>query len=172
MNRILCYFAGLGFFVSLAVHLISLSGVYVGNKAPIDVILFAGILIVLLATIFKLKNNHDLHIFGNTRSSGILKYIKIIYKDTPRFVITLMIVSVLYAVLNFYLSKNATGGEFPDIIDSKYMAIKYSSIMKEITESEYWRMKANEYRYFSGQWMAIFAFFVSILWPHRKSQNT
>lgn len=43
--------------------------------------------------------------------------------------------------------------------------------MKEITESEYWRMKANEYRGYSGEWMAIYAFSVSILWPHYKSQK-
>lgn len=168
MKKFLFYLAVSGLIISLLIHLISLSGTYIGGIVPINTICFIGILIVLLAATLKLRKNQELTNFSITKSGSIVKFLNFTYKDTPKFILILTTTLILYAVLNYFLSNDAYKGYFPDIIDGNFVAIKYGSFMKEISESEYFRMKANKYRSSSGEWMAIYAFALSTLWPQNK----
>lgn len=165
MKKILCYIAGTGFILGLIVHVISLFGIYLGEKFPIIWALHIGIFVVWLPAILELKKNPELNQQNLNSMSNPFKFFGIIFKNTPRPVIIISVFFFFYATINFSLFMIVGQGGVPDIIDGKYVIHNHGSIINELTEIEYYKMKANEIRGFSGHWMAFYSFATAILWP-------
>lgn len=62
-------------------------------------------------------------------------------------------------------------GGVPGIMDGKYVIHNRGSIVKELTETEYFKMKAHETLEFSGHWMTFYAVAMGILWPKANKQE-
>lgn len=56
-------------------------------------------------------------------------------------------------------------------MDGKYVIHNRGSIVKELTETEYFKMKAHETLEFSGHWMTFYAVAMGILWPKANKQE-
>ena len=171
MKKTLCFIAGLGLLLGFIVHVVSLFGFYIGEKFPFIWALHVGIFIVWLPAILELKKNPELNQQNAVNFSNPFKVFGIIFKDTPKPVMIISVVFFFYATINFLLFMLAGQGGVPDIIDGKYVIHNHGSIMNELTETEYFKMKANEIRGFSGHWMAFYGFAMGILWPKIKTQQ-
>ena len=159
MKQALCYIAGLGLILGLIVHVVSLFDIYIGDKLPYIWIFHAGIFIVWIPVIFEFKKNSNFR----TRMKPS-EFFRSIFKDTPKPVMVISIVFFLYAIINFILSLQVSGGGIPDLMDGKYVIHNHGSVIKELTETEYLKMKANEIRSFSGLWMAFYGLAMGIFW--------
>jgi hypothetical protein len=165
MKRILCYIAGIGFILGLIVHLISLFGIYLGDKFPVIWALHIGIFLVWIPAIFELTKNPELNQQNFNSMSNPFKFFGIIFKNAPGPVMIISVVFFFYATINFSLFMLAGQGGVPDIIDGRYVIHNHGSIINELTEMEYYKMKANVIRGFSGHWMAFYSVATAILWP-------
>jgi hypothetical protein len=171
MKKTLCYIAGLGFILGLIVHIVSLFGIYLGEKIPFIWVLHVGIFIVWLPAVLELRKNTELKQPNFGTMVNPFKFFGIIFKDTPKPVMIISVVFFFYAMINFFLFMQAGQGGVPDIMDGKYVIHNHGSIIKELTETEYFKMKANEIRGFSGHWMAFYGLAMGILWPKTDKQE-
>jgi len=171
MKKTLCIIAGIGFALGLIVHVISLAGIYIGDKVPYIWGLHVGIFVVWLPAILELRKNPDLKQPSFGTMTNPFKFFGTIFKDTPKPVMIISVVFFFYAMINFFLFMQAGGGGVPDIMDGKYVINNHGSIIRELTESEYFKMKANEIRGFSGHWMAFYGLAMGILWPKKETQE-
>jgi len=165
MKKTLCYIAGLGLILGLIVHVISLFGIYIGDRIPFVWVLHVGIFIVWIPAILELKKNPEFQQPDFKTSMNPKKFYGAVFKDTPKPIMYLSIGFFIYAAINFILFMQASGGGVPDIMDGKYVINNHGSIIRELTEIEYFKLKANELRGFSGHWMAFYGFAMGILWP-------
>ncbi len=171
MKKHFCFIAGLGFTLGLIVHIISLQGIYIGDKAPYIWVLHAGILVVWLPAILEFKKNPDLKQPSSSTITNPFKFYGTIFKDTPKPVMIISVVFFFYAMINFILFMQAGEGGIPDIIEGKYVIHNHGSIIRELTELEYDKIRANEIRGFSGHWMAFYGVATGILWPKKETQG-
>jgi hypothetical protein len=59
----------------------------------------------------------------------------------------------------------------PDIIDGKYVLENHGTLIRELSEVEYFKLRANEIRGFSGHWMVFYSLSMGILWPKDRMSN-
>ncbi len=171
MKKTLCCLAGLGLVLGLIVHIISLLGIYIGDKTLFILILHIGIFIVWIPAILELKKNSEFQQPEFMTNINPKKLFGAIFKDTPKPVLYISIGFFIYATINFILFIQASGGGVPDFLDGKYVLNNRGSIIRELTESEYYRMKANELRGLSGHWMSFYGFAMGILWPKKINEK-
>lgn len=171
MKKTLCYIAGLGLILGFIVHIVSLIGIYIGDKFPYIWALHIGVFIVWIPAILELRKNPEIKNPNFKTSINPFKFFRIIFKDTPRPVMIISIIFFFYASINFWLFTQASSGGVPEVIDGKYVINNHGSIIKELTESEYFKMKANDIRGFSGHWMAFYGLAVGILWPKKETHE-
>lgn len=171
MKKTLCIIAGIGFVLGLIVHLISLAGIYIGDKVPYIWGLHIGVFIVWLPAILELRKNPDLKQPSFGTMTNPFKFFGTIFKDKPKPLMIISVVFFFYAIINFSLSMQAGEGGVPDIMDGKFIINNHGSIIRELTEVEYNRMRANEIRGFSGHWMAFYSFAMGILWTQTDKQE-
>ena len=172
MKKTLCFIAGLGLILGLLVHVISLLGIYIGDKVPFVWVLHLGIFIVWLPAILILKKNPDFQQPDFKTSLNPKKFYGSLFKDSPKPIMIISLFFFVYAMINFFLFIQAGQGGVPSIIDGKYVINNHGSIIKELTETEYFKMKANEIRGFSGHWMAFYGISMGILWPKKDKQES
>lgn len=164
MKKTLCYIAGLGLIFGLIIHIISLFGIYIGDKIPFIWALHIGVLIVWLSAIWELRKNPALKSQNFGTITSPLKFFGIIFKDIPKPVMILSVVFFVYATINSFLFIQTVGG-MPDIVDGKYVILDHGTIISDLSETEYFKMKANEIRGFSGHWIGFYGLAMGILWP-------
>lgn len=169
MKKIICYIAGLGLIFGLIIHIISLFGIYIGDKIPFIWALHIGVFIVWLPAILELRKNPVLKSqnFGTITSS--LKFFGIIFKDTPKPIMILSVVFFVYATINSFLFIPSVG-RMPGIVDGKYVILDHGTIISNLSEAEYFKLKANEILLFSGYWIGLYGLAMGILWPKIDKQ--
>jgi hypothetical protein len=168
MKKLFCFLAALGLILGLIVHIVSLSGIYIGNKFPFVWSLNIAILIVWIPALLELIRDPDLKQFRLHGNKNPIEFLKIIFKNTPKPVVILIIIFFIYMGINFFLFLNTNGGGVPEIMNGKYVIQNHGSIIKELSDIEYLKMQANEIRGFSGHWMAFNAIAMGILWPNKE----
>lgn len=171
MKKTLCFISGLGFILGFIVHVVSLLGIYLGEKFPFIWALHVGIFIVWLPAILELNKNPELKQQNIGTLSNPFKFFGIMFKNAPKPIMIISVVFFFYATINFLLYMLAGQGGVPDIIDGKYVIHNHGSIINELSETEYLKMKANVIRGFSGHWMAFYGVAMGILWPKTDKQQ-
>lgn len=170
MRKILCCLATLGLTLGLIVHIISLIGIYIEDKVPYIWVLHVGVFIVLFPAILELRKNQELLKANAKTKRNPLKFFKMMFKDAPAPFMYLFILFFIYSFINFFLFMDVGMNGVPSIIDGKYVINNHGSIIKELTEAEYFKMKANELRGFSGHWMLFYGVAMGVLWPPKKKE--
>ncbi len=165
MNKALCIIAVIGFTLSLIAHIVSVSGIYIGEQFPFVWALHLGIFVVWLPTILKLKNKTGFSKRDRKYGDSLKMFFKAIFFDMPKPVMIISLFCFVYATLNFWLFMDAGQGGTPSIVDGKYLLQNHGLLIKELTESEYFKLKANEIRGFSGHWMMFYSVAMGVLWP-------
>ncbi|MBN2695158.1 hypothetical protein JXR93_10905 [bacterium] len=145
-----------GLLSGLIVHIISLSGIYIGDIIPVFW-LHIGIFIVWLPVVGKSKNG-----------SKSINIDEIIPENVPTFMKVILKFVFPYAIINFMLFMLSQHGS-PTILDGKFILQNKGVFIKNLTEIEYFKYKANEIRGFSGHWMLFYGYAVGYFWP--KSDN-
>lgn len=165
MKKVLFYFALTGWTSSLIVHLLSLADIDVSETIPFVWFLHIGIFVVWFPVVFELKKNEELQAY---QQSGILNKInqigllKIIFKDTPTWIIIIVAGSFFYAIINFMLFIPSQIGT-PEIKDGVFILESHGKLIKTLTEQEYNHYKANTVRGFSGHWILFYGVATAIL---------
>ncbi len=168
MNKALCIIAGIGFTLAVIVHLISLSGIYIGDQFPFVWALHLGIFVVWFPTILMLRNNQKYSQKARKYGDSLRMIFNAIFKDMPKPVMFIALFCFVYASLNFFLFMNTGQGGNPSFIDGKYVLNNHGAIIKELTQTEYLELKANEIRGFSGHWMLFYCVAMGVLWPKKN----
>jgi hypothetical protein len=169
MKKVLFYFALTGWTSSLIVHLLSLADIDVSETIPFVWFLHIGIFVVWFPVVFELKKNEELQAY---QQSGILNkmnqigLLKIIFKDTPTWIIIIVAGGFFYAIINFIinfmLSMSLQGGT-PEIKDGVFILESHGKLIRTLTEQEYNHYKANTVRIFSGHWILFYGVATAIL---------
>jgi hypothetical protein len=168
MNKIFFKIASVGFALGLLVHLISLSGIYIGDKVPFVWLLHVGIFVVFIPAIFYLNSNEEMKELKAKRRQNPIRVYKIVFKNAPvAFKIILAFIFV-YAMLNFMFFMQQSEGGGPGISGGKYVLENHGTIIRELSQAEYFKFKANELRGFSGHWLIFYSFAMAIFWPENK----
>ncbi|WP_146193491.1 hypothetical protein [Flavobacterium sediminis] len=173
MKKKLFYFAIAGWTSGLMVHLLSLAKINVTETIPFIWVLHIGIFVVWIPVIFELNKNEEFKKYQQLRRQNSVKpfsLFKIIFKETPTWLVVIAIGGFFYAVLNFMLFTSSQPG-VPDFINDQYVLQNHGKLIKVITEQEYHHYKANELRGFSGHWLAFYGMAAAILFPFNKSEQ-
>lgn len=165
MNKAFFYFAIICFFLSLLVHFISLTGYYIGGALPFIWLLHIGIFIVWIPAILQLRKKPELK---NKR--GPIKQFQIALQNAPGFFRMAIAFFFFYTAINFYLFMIASGGGGPHIEDGKYILQNHGDVIRELTKIEYFSLKANELRGFSGHWLLFYSFAAGVFWPKKTEK--
>jgi hypothetical protein len=169
MKQFLFWVAVLGWTLGLTVHILSLAGIDVTELIPFVWILHIGIFVVWIPAILALKKNEDLVRFQKSRlltRMNTFGFLKIIFKNVPRWLIVIAIVGSFYAFINFVLFV-ATQHGVPDIQNGQYVLQSHGTLIKTLSEQEYHHFKANEVRGFSGHWIAFYGIAMAVLFPFK-----
>jgi len=167
MNRIFCILAATGFILGCIVHIVSLCGIYLGERFPFIWGLHFGIFIVWLPAILELGKNPELKELNSQKVANPLIFFRVIFRNVPKPVMIISVFFFLYAMVNFWLFIYTDQGATPDIVGEKYVLLNHGTLIRELTKQEYLELKANAIRGFSGHWMAFYGFAMGILWPKK-----
>ncbi len=168
MKKVLFYFALSGWTLALIVHLISLADIDISGKIPYVWILHIGIFVVWIPVVFDLIKNEELKDY---KQSSVLNrmnpigYFKIIFKETPTWIIIIAICGFVYASINFSLFMTSQIGT-PDISEGQYILHNHGQLIQTLTEQEYHHYKANEVRGFSGHWILFYGVATALLYKY------
>lgn len=159
------YLAAIGWSLSLVVHLLALAGVDASETVSATWLLHIGIFAVWIPAILTLRSRSD-------GQSAMRKYgIFGLLTTAPFWLRAVAALGLAYAVLNFLLFMGGQPGS-PTAANGVYSLQNHGTIVKVLTESEYYRYKANEVRGFSGHWMAFYGFAAAVLYPFNINKNT
>jgi len=79
---------------------------------------------------------------------------KDLMQGTPRFLKVLVVLTISYVFFNFFFSlMYLNEGLSPDIIDNVYVLSNKGKIVREISETEYFKYIAYEFRGMSGHFI-------------------
>ena len=166
MKKFLFYFALTAWIVGIIVHILSLSGTDVSEKIPFVWLLHIGIFVVWSPVVRDLKENKELQEVQQSDVSNrkdATGFYKIVFKDTPTWMPTIIIGSFIYLIINFIIFA-ATNEGVPSAIAGTYILEDHGHFVKTLTESEYHYYKANELRGFSGHWIFFYGAATAILY--------
>jgi hypothetical protein len=172
MKKFLFYLAVTGWTIGLIVHGLSIADFDITEKVPFVWALHIGVFVVWLPTVLNLKKNEELKEYqqsGMLNRMNPLGFFKIIFRQTPTWLIIIAIGGFFYAMVNFMLFMTSQEG-VPDIKDGQYILHNHGHLIKNLTEQEYHHYKANEVRGFSGHWMAFYGIAAAVLFPFRQTE--
>lgn len=149
--------ATVGFFTSLIVHLSS----FFGYWATMEKFWFlhVGVFVVWFPAVI-LSNENKMWSTDNKIMVGMDR--------SPKWLSITCAILFCYALINFAIFMGAMGGGGPEIENGKYVLSSHGKFIKDITETEYWHLKAMELRGFSGHWMFFYLTAASILLTPKK----
>jgi hypothetical protein len=110
MKKFLFYFAITGWTLGLIVHLLSIAEFDISDKVPFVWVLHIGIFVVWIPMVLSLRKNEELNTYqqsGNLNRVNPFGFFKIIFKQTPTWLIVIAIGGFFYAMLNFLLFMNS-----------------------------------------------------------------
>lgn len=169
VNRLLFIVATISLILAIVVHVSSLSGVYVEGKVPYVFALHFVSMIVFFFAFIDLRKTPEIWDNDLRKNLKISTMYKLMFKDTPKLMLVLMIGLFIYTQVNFFLYFNYGGeGGTADIINGNYVLHEHGDIIKQLTEKEYIGYQINSLKSYSSGWMLFLGFAVSILWPKKQ----
>lgn len=167
MKKWFFYFALAGFLSGLTVHVLSVAGFDVKERIPFVWVLHIGIFLIWLPVILELRKNEELRSLqdsGSIRSLNPKVMFSILFKNTPRWLIILIICCFVYAVINFVLFIISGPGNV-EMRNGQYTLESNGKTIAVLTESRYHYYRSQQLRGFSGHWIAFYAAVLGILYP-------
>lgn len=149
--------------ISAIVHIISAMGIYVEFFFDYFWILFIGIFAVFIPALLVQKKKPELN-----KRMAPHKLFKILYKGKPKIMLFIAGFLFIYVILNFFLFQIAAEGGTPEITDGRFVLEHRGEFIRYLTETEFYYMRANIVRFFTGFCLIFYFFGMSILWPDKK----
>ncbi|MCU0350347.1 MAG: hypothetical protein MUF43_05880 [Flavobacterium sp.] len=168
MKKYLFYFALTGWTLGIIVHMLSLADIDVTEKVPFVWFLHFGIFVVWIPVVLDLKKNEELQQYqqsGMPNRMNPIKFFKIIFKETPTWMIIIAGAGFFYASINFTLFISSQIGT-PDVKDGQFILHNHGQLIKTLTEQEYHHYIANEVRGFSGHWIFFYGIATAVLYKY------
>ena len=165
MKKFLFYFALMCWLLGIYVHVLAITGVDVAEKFPFVWLLHIVIFAVWIPVIFDLRNNEELKAYqqsGPVNRMNPIGFAKIVFKETPTWLIIIAIGGFFYTFINFALFANS----LPGIKDVQHIPPTFDNPAKTLTEQEYHHLNANHLRGFSGHWIAFYGIAVALLYKY------
>lgn len=172
MKKIIFLLAALGLILGLIVHIVSILGIYIGDSIPFIWVLHLAIFIVWLPTILELRKNKEFMAADAKSKRNPLKFFQMMFKNAPAPVMYLTMFFFIYSFINFFIFMQIEMNGVPDIIDGQYVINNHGSIIKMLTEAEFYKIKANELRGYSGHWLLFYGIAMGVLWPEKEKNET
>lgn len=174
MKKYLFYFALVGWFLGLLVHSLSLADIDVSDKVPFVWLLHIGVFVVWIPVVFNLRKNDGLQEYqqlGMLSRMNPVGFFKIIFKETPTWMVIIAMAGFFYALINFALFASSQVGT-PDIKEGQFILQNHGKFIKALTEQEYHHYKANELRGFSGHWILFYGIATAVLYKFSGLSKT
>lgn len=165
MRKILFYLAITGWTVSLILQIQKISLFITSNELHMSWILIIGILIVSIASLYRLCliDHPDTGMLYRDDPS---RSINIFFKQIPEWLKIFVIVSSLYAFVNNILFIPEYGDI--EIKNGQFILYDEEPMMRIISEKEYNIFQAYELRNFGGIYMIFYAIAAAVLFPGKK----
>ena len=144
-ERLFAAFAFLGLALSLLVHLSALMGIDVQAKVPYVWLLHGGALLVFIPFVFLISK-------ALPRRPSMAQMRAVF----PDWALLLMAAATVYVAINFFLFLQTGQGGTPELVDGKFVLQVRGNVLKELSESDYVRLRANQVRGFSGHWLLFY----------------
>ena len=167
MKKLVFFIAVVAFFLGLIVHIFSVAGIDVKENISFIWVLHLGIFPVwgfVMFLLMKKKEFSSLQQSGGLAALNPFTLFRICFRDTPRWMIILIICCFIYAVINFVLYI-ISGPASVDIRDGQYTLESNGKVIAILTEARYHYHRANQLRGFSGHWIAFYGAAIAILYP-------
>lgn len=163
--------AAAGFLLSAVMHIGTFIGVNFDAMVPFPFGLHIGIFIVFLpAIIVSIKDLKKAGINSNKAESQ-LEIWKRSTKFAPTWMKFLPLLLIPYVLFNFFFTGSILmqwGG--PSIIDGQKVLSSHGTIIRVLTDDEFFTQTLYEIRLFSGHWMALYATAWVLLYSHFASK--
>jgi hypothetical protein len=173
--RILFYFAVAGWLLGLTVHLLALAHINASDTVPFVMLLHVGIFIVWIPMVLKLRKNDELQ-KTKLDGGGPYYFFRFLRKTAPGWMVNISIICLVYAVINFALFFLSEHGTASILADGRYELHDRGNHVRFLTQDEYYQLRANELRGFSGHWLAFYSIAAVALFPFsglgRKKPDT
>jgi len=159
-EKMIGWLALAGLLLSLAVHVSALLRVGPTADLAAYIPLHLGIFVVFLPVVLSARKRFD----GHAR----LRDLRAMFPD---WVVVLFALTLVYAVVNFFLFMLATGGGSPSMTaGGQYVLNDHGRVVREISAQEYAGFRANEVRGFSGHW--IYFYFIAFAYFMLRKRDT
>ena len=145
MNRILSLISILGFIAALIVHATTFANMDLIEKFPLVWSLHVGIFVVFILFILNARKS----LGGNFDFAKLRAMI-------PTWAGILLLLTFIYAIINFVLFLFFSEGGVPDIKDGQFILHSHGKLIRYLTEQEYHMKKAYVLRAFSGYWLTFY----------------
>lgn len=166
------YIAFTGTVLSLVVHIAALMNIPVQIYFPPVMILHVWLFVSFVPAVLLTSKNPELKKFNRGSFNPIqqLKNFGKIMPNAPKGFVYLLPFVMIYVILNFLFFIQGIAGE-AEIIDGQYYLTSRGDILKSISEKEFYSMKSNFIRGFSGHWILFNYVATLILWPKKEGSN-
>lgn len=165
MKNILFTFSCAGLILSILTHLALQLDVNIQDYPVSPYLLHIGIFLTFAPSLilFIIENKNEVD--ENGKKIGL----RILYRDSPKFLKGLTFVVYLYAILNFFLFMSSMPGS-PAKQGEKYILSNHGKVLREITFEEFKLYQRKETIGFSGHWMLFYAAAMLLSNPFRASR--
>jgi hypothetical protein len=168
MGKFIFYFAAIGWIVSLIVNLLSNVGIDLSAAKALIFLLHLGALFVVISSFLELNSNEVIEEYQQSRcvyDKIPLSLLKIVLKDTPRWMKKLAVAGVFYGIINVLISLVIQTNS-PDFINGQFVLTAHDHVIKIITEQDYHFYRANEIRVFSGIWVLFYGLGATLFYEY------
>ncbi|KGO85376.1 hypothetical protein Q765_16670 [Flavobacterium rivuli WB 3.3-2 = DSM 21788] len=168
MKRLLFYLAIFGWLSSVTINILSVQNIDVQQTIPFIYILYVGALIVISAVILDQQNDPD---YIAHRQSGILNRMnpvsqyKILFKNTPVWIVIITMACVVYAFINFIQFDFHHSGVV-HINNGQYCLENRGELIRVLTEKEYHWYRAQQTKSTSSMCMVFYGVAVAKLFSY------
>ncbi len=168
LKKVLFYFALLCWLLTLSIHIIAIAKINVNDSFPIGWVLHACVFIVMLPVVFDLKKKKEQQALETNGDLRPISFFKIIFKDTPKWLLILCGLAFVYTFLNFFISQSEISGWVMSVDDVHFQ--NQADGTPTVISKEKWRLH-QELRSFSGHWLFFFTFSLTVLFKYSGLGN-
>ena len=156
-NQLLVLFSLIGLVVSIFLNVLTFFGINISLTMPAVFLLHLLAFVLIISFIFYCKN----------QSIDIDKFTKTI----PKRIILCCCIILGYSLISIALSSAASGVGGPDIWNGRYVLHNKGTLIREITEMEYYSLVNLDFRFFTSLWIICFCIMTVGYWQIDQMQS-
>ena len=157
LNQLLPVFSLIGLGSSIFLNVLTFFGMNLSLTIPAVFLLHLLAFVLFVSFIF----------YSKSQSIDIDKLTKTI----PKWIMLCCCILLVYSLVSIALSSAASGIGGPDIWNDRYVLQNKGTLIREITEIEYYSLLNLDFRFFTSLWIICFCLLAAGYWQINQIQN-